>query len=114
MKPSSYLQDQRYIDGHFLNIRGQQLFYCAAFPPQSQPLRGVVLFLHGIGEHCLRFAHVYKHLCLHGFGVVAYDMLGHGQSECERPGLRAHGSEFKYFVDDTNQFITTAKSDIYL
>ncbi|POM75901.1 Serine protease family S33 [Phytophthora palmivora] len=110
---ASSLQDQRYTDGHFLNARGQKLFYCAAFPPVSVPLHGVALFLHGVGEHSLRFTHVYKHLCLHGYGVIAYDMLGHGQSECEKPGLRAHGSEFHYFVDDTNEFITTAKQLVY-
>ncbi|OWZ08345.1 Serine protease [Phytophthora megakarya] len=110
---ASCLQDQRYTDGHFVNSRGQKLFYCAAFPAVSVPLRGVALFLHGIGEHSLRFTHVYQHLCLNGYGVIAYDMLGHGQSECERPGLRAHGSEFRFFVDDTNDFITEAKSSVY-
>ncbi|KAL3656633.1 hypothetical protein V7S43_018538 [Phytophthora oleae] len=110
---ASCLQDQRYMDGHFLNARGQKLFYCAAFPPASVPLRGVALFLHGIGEHSLRFTHVYKHLCLNGFGVIAYDMLGHGQSESEKPELRAHGSEFHFFVDDTNQFVTAAKLAVY-
>ncbi|KAI9907077.1 hypothetical protein PsorP6_003908 [Peronosclerospora sorghi] len=39
-------------------------------------------------------------------------MLGHGQSECERPGLRAHGSKFHYFVDDTNEFLTAAKRSV--
>ncbi|KAF1777839.1 Alpha/Beta hydrolase fold [Phytophthora cactorum] len=76
----------RFTDGHFINARGQKLFYCAAFPPESVPLRGVALFLHGIGEHSLRFTHVYRHLCLNGYGVIAYDMLGHGQSECESLG----------------------------
>ncbi|KAF4317677.1 hypothetical protein JM18_007395 [Phytophthora kernoviae] len=40
-------------------------------------------------------------------------MLGHGQSDCEKPGLRAHGSNFQFFVDDTNQFVTTAKATVY-
>ncbi|KAL7994299.1 putative serine aminopeptidase, S33, alpha/Beta hydrolase [Plasmopara halstedii] len=110
---ASCLDDQRYINDHFLNARNQQLFYCAAFPPGLVSLRGVILFLHGIGEHSLRFAHVYKHLCLNGYGVIAYDMLGHGQSASEEPGLRAHGSDFEYFIDDTNTFITTAKDIIY-
>ncbi|KAG3076565.1 hypothetical protein PI125_g21485, partial [Phytophthora idaei] len=66
---ASCLHDQRYTDGHFINARGQKLFYCAAFPPESVPLRGVALFLHGIGEHSLRFTHVYRHLCLNGYGV---------------------------------------------
>ncbi|GMF34447.1 unnamed protein product [Phytophthora lilii] len=107
------LQGLRYTEGRFLNARGQQLFYCAAFPPAETRLRGVALFLHGIGEHSLRFAHVYRHLCLAGYGVIAYDMLGHGRSDCEKPGLRAHGSEFHFFVDDTNQFVTAAKLAVY-
>ncbi|CAI5747533.1 unnamed protein product [Peronospora destructor] len=110
---ASCLQDQRYTDGNFTNDRSQKLFYCAAFPPTSASLRGVVLFLHGIGEHSLRFTHVYNHLCVNGYGVIAYDMLGHGQSECEKPGLRAHGSKLQFFVDDTNQFVTAAKSAVY-
>ncbi|CAI5743270.1 unnamed protein product [Hyaloperonospora brassicae] len=109
----SLLDDQRYLDGHFVNRRNQKLFYCAAFPPPSVPLRAVVLFLHGIGEHSLRFAHVYRHLCRTGYGVIAYDMLGHGQSACEVPGLRAHGSAFHYFVDDTNDFVATAQQVVY-
>ncbi|RLN75529.1 hypothetical protein BBJ28_00020835 [Nothophytophthora sp. Chile5] len=107
------LQGLRYMEGRFLNSRGQQLFYCAAFPPVDTALRGVVLYLHGIGEHSLRFTHVYAHLCARGYGVMAYDMLGHGQSDCELPGVRAHGSNFQFFVDDTNQFVTAAKLAVY-
>ncbi|KAI9909749.1 hypothetical protein PsorP6_010404 [Peronosclerospora sorghi] len=109
---STIRQDERYTHGVFVNGRGQNLFYCATFPPAHVALRGVALFLHGIGEHSLRFRHVYRHLCLHGYGVLAYDMLGHGQSECESPGLRAHGSKFHYFVDDTNEFLTAAKRSV--
>ncbi|GMF41464.1 unnamed protein product [Phytophthora fragariaefolia] len=80
---------------------------------RSAALRGVALFLHGVGEHSLRFTHVYRQLCLGGFGVVAYDLLGHGQSDGEKPELRAHGSQFRYFVDDTNEFVAAAKSSVY-
>ncbi|KAG7396770.1 hypothetical protein PHYBOEH_001798 [Phytophthora boehmeriae] len=109
--PSS-LQRYRYTDGRFTNSRGQSLFYCASFPSTNTP-RGVVLFLHGVGEHSLRFAHVYSHLNSQGFAVIAYDMLGHGQSDGEKPGLRAHGSAFQFFVDDTNQFVAAAKTKVY-
>lgn len=128
----------RYTESYFTNARGKRMFSCALFPAvsdahaslssaapsassepttsatpqQQQPLRGVVLFLHGVGEHALRFTHVFEHLCARGFGVLAYDLAAHGRSESERAGMRAHGEQFQHFVDDTNRFLRVAKREV--
>jgi acylglycerol lipase len=42
-----------------------------------------VLIVHGLGEHCLRYAHVAKALNDIGTNVYTFDLRGHGQSEGE-------------------------------
>ncbi|TMW61634.1 hypothetical protein Poli38472_010697 [Pythium oligandrum] len=109
---STITSSVRYAEGHFRNRRGLQLFYCSFFPSHVS-VKGVVLFLHGIGEHSHRFVHLYEHLVELGFAVIAYDMVGHGRSDCECEGLRAHAEAFEHFVQDTNDFLTAAKYSIY-
>ncbi|KAK1938905.1 Monoglyceride lipase [Phytophthora citrophthora] len=103
----------RHLEGTFKNTRGQSLSYLALFPPVNTPLRAVVLYLHGIGDHSRRYFHLYERLCDAGFGVLAYDLLSHGASDSDHHGLRAHSAKFHFFVDDTNEFIKMAKTDLY-
>jgi alpha-beta hydrolase superfamily lysophospholipase len=41
---------------------------------------GSVLIVHGLGEHCERYAHVAEFLNSNGFQVRGYDQRGHGKS----------------------------------
>jgi acylglycerol lipase len=112
----------RYQEGKFLNSRGQDLFYLAAFPKASDDsttgkrtssgVRAVVLFLHALGDHSRRYLFLYELLCELGFGVIAYDFVSHGASDSCSQGVRAHTNRFRDFVDDTNDFVTFAKSSI--
>ncbi|ETP49498.1 hypothetical protein F442_04989 [Phytophthora nicotianae P10297] len=103
----------RPYEGKFQNRRRQSLYYFALFPPEPMPMRGVVLCLHGIGDHCRRYIPLYERLCEEGFGVISYDLLNHGASDLDAHKTRAHISNFRYLVDDTNAFITFAKKSIY-
>ena len=47
---------------------------------QNAPARGVVLIVHGLGEHAGRYDHVANSLSNWGFEVSAYDQRGHGES----------------------------------
>lgn len=47
---------------------------------EEQVLRGVVLIVHGLGEHAGRYDHVAKRLNSWGFAVRGYDHYGHGES----------------------------------
>jgi alpha-beta hydrolase superfamily lysophospholipase len=44
------------------------------------PFRGVVLIVHGLGEHAGRYDHVAQQLNAWGFAVRGYDQCGHGES----------------------------------
>jgi len=43
-------------------------------------LRGVVILVHGLGEHAGRYDHVARQLNAWGFAVRGYDQCGHGES----------------------------------
>uniref|UniRef100_K3WQW8 Serine aminopeptidase S33 domain-containing protein n=1 Tax=Globisporangium ultimum (strain ATCC 200006 / CBS 805.95 / DAOM BR144) TaxID=431595 RepID=K3WQW8_GLOUD len=103
----------RHSEGTRTNTRGQKLSYVTMFPPETTPVRGVVFFLHGINEHCRRYYHLYEQLCENGFGVLAYDLLSHGQSDTCEHRIRAHAKRFHYFVDDTNEMLAFAKEVIF-
>ncbi len=53
----------------------------------GQPLRGVVIVVHGLGEHAGRYDHVARRLNHWGFAVRGYDQYGHGESGGPRGGL---------------------------
>lgn len=61
---------------------GTRLF-CADYFPQGVAHSGIV-FMHGLGEHSGRYAHVADYFCKHGFAVRTYDHRGHGKSQGER------------------------------
>ncbi len=50
-------------------------------------LRGVVILVHGLGEHAGRYEHVARQLNQWGFAVRGYDQCGHGESAGVRGSL---------------------------
>jgi alpha-beta hydrolase superfamily lysophospholipase len=54
---------------------------------QGRVLRGVVILVHGLGEHAGRYDHVARRLNQWGFAVRGYDQYGHGESGGTRGGL---------------------------
>lgn len=60
-------------DGHTLAVQDWPL-------DATSPKRGVVLLVHGLGEHVGRYDHVARKLNSWGFAVRGYDHWGHGES----------------------------------
>ena len=57
------------------------------WPLDRGPVRGVVLIVHGLGEHAWRYDHVATRLNEWGFAVRGYDQYGHGESMGKRGAL---------------------------
>jgi alpha-beta hydrolase superfamily lysophospholipase len=75
-------------------------------PANALPPRGVVLMVHGLGEHAGRYAHVARHLLDWGFAVRAYDQRGHGESGGVRGGVSSDAlllEDLTEVIDDTRQ-----------
>jgi alpha-beta hydrolase superfamily lysophospholipase len=55
--------------------------------PEGVARRGVVVLVHGLGEHAGRYDHVARRLNQWGFAVRGYDQYGHGESDGVRGAL---------------------------
>src|SRR5262249_46297842 len=70
---------------------------------------GVVVLVHGMGEHLRRYDHVADALTAQGYVVYGHDHRGHGASlaPADEPGyLGLHG--WRVLVDDLNLVIAQA------
>ena len=70
------------------------------------PLRGVVLLVHGLGEHAGRYDAVARQLNAWGFAVRGYDQYGHGESGGVRGGLPSDNR----FLDDLADIVDSTRS----
>jgi alpha-beta hydrolase superfamily lysophospholipase len=87
-----------FLDGRL----GVRLFYrLRAVPDQT----GMVLLLHGFGEHSGRYGHVIDALAAAGLSTLAMDYRGHGRSE----GRRAYCNRFTEYVDDAETGLVKAR-----
>eukprot|EP00842_Homolaphlyctis_polyrhiza_P001726 jgi/Hompol1/2554/HPOL_002953-RA len=48
--------------------------------PKARPVVACVLFVHGLGEHCNRYNHVFPLFALAGIKVLAFDQRGFGRT----------------------------------
>jgi alpha-beta hydrolase superfamily lysophospholipase len=69
--------------------------------------KGLVLIVHGLGEHSGRYAGLAGRLMVAGYAVYAYDHLGHGES----PGERGMIDRFGRFADDLAAVIPAVRAD---
>lgn len=66
--------------------------------PVDNP-KAVLLLLHGLGEHILRYDHVASFLNINGIAMIGIDHRGHGQSE----GKRGHTPDLEALLKDILQ-----------
>ena len=55
------------------------------FRPEGE-VKGAVAVVHGMAEHRKRYAVFAQYLADHGYGVITYDLPGHGESATEEKG----------------------------
>ena len=81
---------------------GQQIFW-QSWSPGVQA-RGVVVIVHGFGEHSDRYEHVARRLVAEGYATYALDHRGHGRSE----GPRAVIDRLAGAVSDIDRLVVLA------
>ncbi|WP_024795445.1 alpha/beta hydrolase [Tomitella biformata] len=71
----------QHTDGQLAGIDGTTLYWQTWTPAAP---RGLVVLVHGMGEHSSRYGHVAEALTAKGFAVHAHDHRGHGRSGGKR------------------------------
>lgn len=74
--------------------------YARAWEPEGTT-KAVVCFVHGLGEHSGRHAHIGKAFTEAGFALVAFDLRGHGKSG----GQRGHFPSIDAAMNDIHEQI---------
>ena len=91
---------------------GRQLAGYRWSAQDEQTSAGVIVLVHGMGEHVRRYDHVADRLTSHGFVVYGHDHRGHGASlaTTDEPGhLGPNG--WCALVEDLNLLTARARSD---
>jgi alpha-beta hydrolase superfamily lysophospholipase len=96
----------------FRSTDGRQLAAYRWVAQDDQKPAGVVVLIHGMGEHIRRYDHVADALTSQGFAVYGHDHRGHGASLAAtgEPGDLGHDG-WRALVDDLNLMVAQARSD---
>ena len=88
----------------FIASDGENLAIQDWLPQRGEAVRGMVLIVHGLGEHAGRYDALANRLNAWGFAVRGYDQWGHGESAGARGGLSTDNrllDDLADVVDDT-------------
>ena len=94
---------RRLSTGYIRSESGNPIFYSCWRP--TGPARGIVLILHGLGEHGGRYRHLVAALRRAGYVVYAHDHQGFGRSG----GARAYVHAFHDYLSDITQVMSMAR-----
>lgn len=87
---------------HWKTTDGLQI-YGRYWAPDDN-IKGVVCLVHGMGEHCSRYAHVGKLLVEQGIALISFDQRGHGKSE----GKRGHTPSYELLMQSIDDLLAKA------
>jgi alpha-beta hydrolase superfamily lysophospholipase len=74
--------------------------------PEGLSERGMVVLVHGLGEHAGRYDRLARRLNSWGFAVRGYDQYGHGESDGARGALPREGR----LIDDLADVIASSRA----
>lgn len=87
-----------YQEDTFTGMGGIELYYQKWLP--EQPLRGILVILHGLGGHGGMYGNIIKYIVPQGFGIYTMDLRGHGKS----PGQRGYINNWDEYRQDIRLF----------
>lgn len=90
------------FEGSFKNSDAQNLIY-RAFIPESP--KASVIFVHGLGEHSLKYDALAERFYKNGIAAFSYDQRGHGRSQ----GKRGYANRLDDLVGDLKHFVDIVK-----
>ena len=94
----------QHTTGTCLGTRGIQLYTQRWIPDNA---RGVLLIVHGVGDHSARYTQITQTLPEYGFVVASYDQRGHGRSA----GIRGHVTRWQDYCHDLQRIVQSIGRD---
>ena len=82
-------------------LEGFDKTYIYTISSEAANSKGRVLILHGLHDHCGRYAHIADYFKERGFSTVRYDMRGYGKSS----GLRGYINRFEDYTRDLHTVV---------
>lgn len=76
---------------------------------EDLPLRGVIVLVHGLGEHAGRYDKLAQQLNAWGFAVRGYDQYGHGESG----GVRGALPDERRLIDDLADILDSTRARMH-
>lgn len=93
-----------HIDGTFKGACNIPIFYQAWIPDGE--VKGVLLIVHGLGEHCGRYMNVVNHSIPLNYAIYGLDHIGHGKSG----GDREYVKSFDDYTSTLHEYYNLVKS----
>ncbi len=109
MQFSAYIYNQNQKNMEQKNIpltlkSGEKIFAWYMTPARSP--RAIICLSHGWGEHSLRYKHWAERFIKQDYAFLAWDHIGHGQSD----GKRGHVNSYGDFMEEINLAINKANA----
>ena len=92
-----------HVEGNFKGVRDANIYYQAWLPDGEA--KGVLLIVHGLGEHSGRYMNVVNAVVPCGYAVYALDHIGHGKSD----GGREVVKRFEDYTDTLTTYLALVK-----
>ena len=94
----------KHIDGNFKGVGHDNIHYQAWLPDGN--VKAVLFLVHGLGEHCGRYANHVNHYVPLGYAIYGLDLPGHGKSDGEREVIE----RFTDYIDPLAKYYQMVKN----
>jgi len=71
---------------------------------QAPMTKAVICLVHGLGEHSGRYGHLAEAMGQAGYGLLTFDLRGHGRSQ----GRRGHIYSYERLMEDVDHLLDEA------
>ncbi len=108
MKSTQPPRTQPPLQDTFHGANGLRLFFQGWYPQPNQTpcVKGVLVIVHGLGEHSGRYCAIVDGLTAAGYAVFGFDNQGHGKSE----GQRGHINRWQDYRDNVQAFLQLVRA----
>jgi alpha-beta hydrolase superfamily lysophospholipase len=97
-----------HLEGEWIAQDGIKIYW-QEWKPETVTFCGVVLLVHGLGEHSGRYTHVAEAFTRSGYVLFAFDHRGHGQSDGVRGDetIAATSQDITHFLEEIEQTVSS-------